>query len=289
VCRQVNGSGLAVTVDPTGAGSVTVSQGAGVIYDNAFAIQGAWRFATSGAKTVALAARPGSGTSRIDLVVARIYDTGGATPVKELKIEIVTGGGSFGGTVGATPTAPSLPPLSIELARLTVTSTSGAAISKTDTTAVSVAAGGVLPVATTAEMDALKTAGIAYRGLVVDNAQTGSLHKYDGTNWKLLDRTTYSIANPDIMGTAVPSATDVILRKIGLLQGTTDNFGIYRLTFPAPFPNGLLHISAITTAGSANNPVVNGTGTPVTKSYVDLIWVGVANTAVKASYEAVGW
>jgi hypothetical protein len=288
--RQVNGSGLAVTVDPTGAGSVTVSQGAGVIYDGSYAVQGAWRFATSGAKTVALAARPGSGTSRIDLVVARIYDSAlaGAGSVKELKIEVVTGGGSFGGTVGATPTAPSLPPLSLLLSTLTVTSTSGAAISKTDTTAVTVAAGGILPVATTAEMNALKTAGIAYRGLVVDNAQTGVLHRYNGTDWKVLDPS-YAINTPNIMGSTAPGPSDPIYRKIGLLQGTTDNFGILRLTFSSPFPNGLLHISTITTAGAGSNPVVNGTGTPVTKSYVDLIWVGVNNAAVKASYEAVGW
>jgi hypothetical protein len=174
--RQVNNSGLAVTVDPTGAGSVTVSQGAGVIYDGAYAIQGAWRFATSGAKTVALAARPGSGTSRIDLVVARIYDSAlaGAGSAKELKIEVVTG------SANATPSAPALPPLSLLLSTLTVTSTSGAAISKTDTTAVTVAAGGILPVATTAERDALVTAGIAYRGLVVDNAQKGALERYTG-------------------------------------------------------------------------------------------------------------
>jgi hypothetical protein len=186
--RRVNNAGLAVTVDPTGAGSVSVSPGGGVIYDGAYATQGAWRFVLPSAKTVALTARPGSGTSRIDLVVARIYDSAlaGAGSVKELKIEVIAGGGAFGGTIGATPTPPSLPPLSIELARLTVTSTSGAAISKSDTTAVTVAAGGILPVATTAEMEALKTAGIAYRGMVVDNAQTGVLHRYDGAQWKLV-------------------------------------------------------------------------------------------------------
>lgn len=197
--RQVNNSGLAVTVDSTGAGAVSVSAGAGVIYDGAFAVGGAWRFVLPTAKTgIALAARPGSGTSRIDLVVARIYDTGGSTPVKELKIEVVTG------APNATPSAPALPALSIELARLTVSSTSGAAISKTDTTAVSVAAGGILPVATTNERDGLVTAGIAYRGLVVHNAQTGQVEAYNGTAWVQLQQPDY-VAPVTVGATGAPA------------------------------------------------------------------------------------
>jgi hypothetical protein len=173
--RQVNNSGLAVTVTPTGNGSVSVSAGAGVIYDNAYAINGAWRFALPTAKTgIALAARPGAGTTRYDLVVARIYDSGiGVGAVKELKIEVVTG------TASATPSAPALPALSMLLSTLgPITSTSGAAIPKVDSSAVTVAAGGVLPVATDTERDALEAAGIAYPGLAVFNIQRGRIEMF---------------------------------------------------------------------------------------------------------------
>jgi hypothetical protein len=167
-------------VDSTGAGTYSVTAGAGVIYDSAFASQAPWEFEIdNGVAAVAFPARPGVGTSRIDLIVARIYDVDiSVGSVREVKIERVNGAAS------ATPSAPALPALSLLLATCTVPN--AGAITVVSTTAVTTAAGGILPVATTAEMDALKTSGTAYRGMVVDNAQTGSLHRYDGTNWKRL-------------------------------------------------------------------------------------------------------
>lgn len=207
--RQVNGAGLAVTVAPAGNGSVSVSAGAGVIYDNAHAIQGAWRFTIPTAKTgIALPARPGVGTSRIDLVVARIYDSGiGVGAVKEVKIEVISG------AAAASPSAPALPALSFELGRLTVSATSGAAIPLVSTTQVTTAAGGILPVATTTERNALVTAGIAYRGLVVDNAQTGNLEKFEsGTTWRTLHHRaidgTASVSAPGVDFTS-PTTTNI--------------------------------------------------------------------------------
>lgn len=174
--RRVNGAGLTVSVGG-GPEAWTVSTGAGVIYDPAYASQGAWRFEIPSAVSANLPARPGVGQSRIDLIVARIYDPGAlGSGLAEVKIERVNGAS------GASPSAPSLPALSVELARMTVPASG--TITVTPSTRRTVAAGGVLPVATTAEMEDLETDGLAYPGLTVYNLQTKSLFTYDGTEFQ---------------------------------------------------------------------------------------------------------
>jgi hypothetical protein len=185
--RRVNGAGLVASVGGSPE-AWTVTAGSGVIFDSAYASQGAYRFEIPNSVTAQLPARPGAGTSRIDLLVARIYDNvalgSGAT---EVKVERVNG------TAGASPFAPSLPALSVELARLTVPASGTIVV--TASTERTVAAGGVLPVPTTAAMDKLVTDGIAYAGLVVNNAQTNSLHRYTGTAWsQMVDGSTGLVA-----------------------------------------------------------------------------------------------
>lgn len=175
--RRVNGSGLNVTASSAGNGSVTVTAGACRIYDSNFSAQGAWD--TEFPNTVGpitLGARPSSGQSRIDLVVARIYDADiSVGSVKEAKVEVVAG------APGASPSAPATPAMSLVLATLAVPSSG--TISVTQSGARAVSAGGVLPVETSSERDDLVTAGIAYPGLVVFNAQTGQTEAYTGSGW----------------------------------------------------------------------------------------------------------
>jgi hypothetical protein len=175
--RRVNGAGLALSVGGSPE-AWTVTRGPAVIYDPGFPGSGGWPVALPNDKTEAIGARPGAGLSRVDLIVARIYDGDviGSGP-RELKIERVAGDPS-----NSTPEPKALPALSFEIGRLVVPNSG--AITVTQSTARTVAAGGVLPVATTAERDKLKTDGIAYRGLVVDNAQANRLERYDGTNFK---------------------------------------------------------------------------------------------------------
>lgn len=178
--RRVNGAGLTVSVGGSPE-AWTCTPGPGEIYESGYASQGGWAFEIPNSVSANLPARPGAGQSRIDLIVARIYDTQaiGSGPA-EVKIERING------AAGAPGVAPSPPAgsITLELARLGVPAVG--AITVTQSTRRTVAAGGVLPVATTAEMDALKTDNIAYAGLVVNNAQTNSLHRYDGTLWRRL-------------------------------------------------------------------------------------------------------
>lgn len=166
------GGGLAVTFSTLTA---TVAPGAGVIYDPTFAAGGPWRFVLPVSRSVTLAARPGAGLVRKDLIIARIYDSdSGAGTAKELKIEAVTG------TASATPSKPSLPPLSLELGVADV-APSGP-VSFVANTARTVAAGGILPVASTTERNDLPA---PHAGLVVFNEQTKRLEVFDGTAWQL--------------------------------------------------------------------------------------------------------
>lgn len=178
--RRPGGGGLVTSVvgSPSAARPVLrTSAGAGLVFDPNNAEAGPYRFATPSAVDVTLGDRPGTGASRIDLIVARIRDVSvGVGAEDNLKIEVVQG------NPGSSPSAPALPPLSMLVSTINVPASGAIAI--TNSTEIAVAAGGILPVSSTAEMNKLKTDGIAYRGLAVSNAQTDALHRYDGTNWK---------------------------------------------------------------------------------------------------------
>lgn len=199
--RRVNGSGLVASVSSTGNGSVSVTAGSCRIYDGNYASQGGWDVAFANAVgPIALGARPPAGQSRYVLVVARLYDSDipvGA--VKEAKIELVAGG------AGTTPSVPGVNALSLVLATLTVPASG--AISVTQSTRRTVAAGGVLPVATTAERTQLVTDGIAYPGLTIFNEQTKREEVYGGTGWVAQSQEVDSTSGSPFWGAAYAADT----------------------------------------------------------------------------------
>lgn len=165
------GPGLTLTVGGSPE-AATLTAGVGVVNTGSDA-DGSFTFALNTA-TRNLAARPSAGTSRIDLVIVRILDAdipALATGLKEVNMEIVTG------APGASPVAPGAPAGSTILFQLTVPASGVVAIQDVSTFAV--AAGGVLPVRTTAERNALTP----YAGLVVFNMETKNTEGYDGTAW----------------------------------------------------------------------------------------------------------
>lgn len=176
--HRVNGAGLQVSVGGSPE-AWTCTPGPGMVYNPDYSTQGGWRFEIPNAKSGTIGARPSSGQSRIDLIVARIYDNGaiGSGP-SEVKIERLVG------SPGQDPQPPTPPQDSItyEVARMTVPATGPVVV--TSSTERTVAAGGVLPVPTVAAMNKLKTTGIAYTGMVVNNAQADRLERFNGTDWK---------------------------------------------------------------------------------------------------------
>lgn len=165
--RRVNGKGLAVSIGGSPE-SWTVTPGAALIYDPTYASLGPWRIALDASISEAMPARPGTGQSRIDLIVAYIEDTDSSVgTTRDVYFARVPG------TPGTSPTAPSAPALSIVLATLNVPASG--TVTVTPSAARTVAAGGILPVATSAERDVLPD---PWDGLTVKNAQTGLLEVY---------------------------------------------------------------------------------------------------------------
>lgn len=158
--RRVNGGGLQVAVSGSPE-QVTVSPGAGVLS----AAGVGYAFEVPTAVPLSLPARPGAGQTRSDLIVARLYDPDiGLGGVRELKIERLSA-------------SQPVPDGCLVLATLTVPSSGSISVTPSD--GRTVAAGGVLPVATTARRDALA----AYAGMTVWNSQVSRLQVYTGTAW----------------------------------------------------------------------------------------------------------
>lgn len=173
--KRINGAGLNVTVGGSPE-AVTVSAGGGVIADPRG--DGAlWPFEIPQSVTIAGdISRPGSGQSRIDWVVARLYDTdSGLGTQKDVKLERWTG------SAGSSPSDPTIPDgaVYLRLATLTVPA-SGTAITVTPTTDRTAAAGGVAPMST-ARRDALAAAGALYAGFTLYNTTSKQLEVYDGS------------------------------------------------------------------------------------------------------------
>lgn len=109
-------SGMAVSqASPTPAMSVQVAAGGCVIEGTETAGQGSYLCLSDATESVAIAASPGSGQSRVDLIVATIEDSAVSGSNDQWVISAVTGTPSSG-----TPAVPALPASSIELARVTV-------------------------------------------------------------------------------------------------------------------------------------------------------------------------
>jgi hypothetical protein len=111
-------SDLAVTQRAAGTNmSVDVANGSCVIAGTDTAGQGSYLCKSTAVENVVLDAAPGVGNSRIDRIVARVYDGQviGSGP-SEWTIEAVTG------TASPSPSLPSLPNSCLELARVTVAS-----------------------------------------------------------------------------------------------------------------------------------------------------------------------
>lgn len=113
---------LAVSVD--GSDVVTVKAGGWVIPGNAVAGSGVWRGGIGSDVTAVLAARDAT-YGRIDLVVARQLDADvvGTHGAYTGRVQILTG------TPSASPAVPVLPSMAVELGRVTVPASGGAAAS----------------------------------------------------------------------------------------------------------------------------------------------------------------
>jgi hypothetical protein len=153
------GGGLEVTIDSSGSGTWTVAPGGGIITDTG-AGPGSYPFVIPSTVSRALGTRPGGGTSRIDEIVAVIKNVderpADGAGVREVDIVVITG------TAGASPTAPAIPAGQLRLGELLVPAAGAISVSKPPPRTA--ALGGVIPVASTTERDAISP---TYDSLIV--------------------------------------------------------------------------------------------------------------------------
>jgi hypothetical protein len=176
------GGGLVVTVGG-GPESASVSPGSGIITDTVAGL-GSWFFVIPTTVSKALATRPASGQSRLDEVVARINTTS-----NEVEIAVITGTATAG-----TPTAPTIPTGQLRLAELLVPASGSVSVQKPGQRIA--ALGGILPVASAAERDAIE---VIYDSLVIYREDTDTYQARVNGNWVTLpltqDWTTFALTS----------------------------------------------------------------------------------------------
>lgn len=200
------GGGLEVTVSGTPE-AVRVAPGLGVITD--VTRGGSFQVAVTAEESVNLAARPGAGTSRIDVVylLVKNSDVIAGDGARDADVGVATGAAS------ASPSAPGIPSGAMQIARLTVPA-SGAVVVSGLLPRIA-ALGGVLPVASQAERDAISP---LYDGLLVFREDTGFFEGRVAGAWQQV-----VTANRSVKGTVTCVADGTALTPL-----TT-------LTYPAAF------------------------------------------------------
>lgn len=189
IARHSNTS-LAVTVN--GSDQVTVQAGSVIVPGNAVSQTGAYRASLSAAQTGTLSARNAT-NGRIDLVIFRVLDTDvvGAHAAYKGRVEFVTG------TPSATPVAPTLPTMAVELARITVPQTGGGAATVDSTyRTYACAAGGTLVVATASRLPLVNVPN-RQRAMVLD---VGIEHEYRAGAWYPIQVAGTVLVNTDPAG-----------------------------------------------------------------------------------------
>jgi hypothetical protein len=165
-------SSLAVTVDASDV--VTVQPGAVVIPGNAIDGTGCYRSALPAAVTGSLSARDAT-NARIDLIVFRQLDTDvvGTHGAYTARVDKITG------TPSATPSAPALPSMAVELARVTVPASGGGAASVDSSYRTFASAiGGRIVVSTATRLPAS-----AATGQLAVALDTLTEYEWDGSSW----------------------------------------------------------------------------------------------------------
>ena len=196
------GSGLAVTV---AAGYCCVA--------NASALQGGYVFGTMVAQTLTLAsADPAS--PRVDLIVARVYDTG--TAASYCDVEVVTG--TPGGGTPSTPSAALL------LAAVQVNAGAASLTSSNiiDERTYVVAPGGVLPIISAASAPAVPASQLMYdiaTGTIVQGTGTaGSVAALPVLPWAPV----MSLAESNVTDSAAKGALTTVVTASCTVDGATD-------------------------------------------------------------------
>lgn len=235
------GNKLAVTQTGSPSMAVLVRSGECVIPGTEGAKQGGYGAGNDADVTLAIAAAHAT-LARIDIVIFRVRDTFYSGGVDSAVLEVVTG------TPAGSPSAPATPANSLLLAQVAV----GAAVSSivnaniTDTRIWLTSLGGIVPVASQAQQDALLP---LYDGLSIWRTDTDVFSIYNGTAYVTMGSnaawTSYSpawtssgtapaIGNGTLTGASFKLGR-LVFYRVRWVAGSTTTFGTGNYFFSLPF------------------------------------------------------
>jgi hypothetical protein len=272
---------LVVTVNASDV--VTVQPGAVVIPGNSGVGNGCYCSALGAAETGNLTARNAT-NPRIDLVVYRVLDDDVVTTHDAYtgRIEIIAG------VPAASPVAPALPALAVELARITVPASAGGAATVDSTWRTFAAAiGAPLPVTTAARLPANPNA----KWLEAFAVDTGREYRWNGVGWQE-GPDVFIGGEPTMVGSS-PAAGARKIQREGHSLVTPNGSGRLTINYPVAFPNGVVALILVLGDDLSFPAVVRPDRDVCTLAAFSADVFNIAGAAittqVRVSWIAVGW
>lgn len=274
--------GTAPTTVATSGGNWTVGPHIGILDLQAAVEASAYYYAIDATTTPSAIDAANATHPRKDIVYVTLDDPAESDGSSVPAVTV----GYDAGTAAASPSAPATPARSMVLAEINVPNVAGGGASSATVTWVAptvVAAGGIIPVATTTVRDTLNASATATNPIVVDVLSTGALQRNVGSGWVTLNER-YVVQDAGTAG-AMPAGSIPLIQAF-VIETATDAAGVINISFPETF--AAPPIVQATTVSGTSVAVVIASGV-VSTTGCRLFWNGVLSTTVRAHVTAIGW
>lgn len=120
-------------------------------------------------------------------------------------------------------------------------------------------------------------------GMTIYETNTNKHMTWNGTVWRPVDRIAMGSTGSTLVGT--PAADTQFLTVAATSVGVANAFGVVTITFPTPFPTGLMTV----VGALGDQPYVRWNLSSYTVSNFLLAVEGISNAPVRFNYIAIGW
>ena len=124
-------------------------------------------------------------------------------------------------------------------------------------------------------------------GQSIYDTTVGAMFTWSGSAWVPADHLRMLNTASALVGTA-PSVSGSTrwMMQAGTVVGTTSAFGVYAVTFPTAFPNGVLTV--VTNNGDNTGPTTTYVYSYSTSSFA-VVFPGYNSVPARCNYIAIGW
>ena len=262
----------------------TVANHSGIVDVQTSATAGGYLYAITTAETGAITAANATHPRR-DILTIRVDDPQeDATGIPLIAVAYTAG------TAAATPVVPATPARSMVLARIDTPASGGGNPTVTWLAPVTVAAGGIVPVADNTARDALSTAYGATQTLYAHHASSGLIRwPKGGAAWVSMEP---AVATPPGTSLVIPSsiAGSGVALSGGKVTATAATAISINGCFTSTYDNYVVIFDLVPSASGTPNPTLRLAGTDATTAY-DSQRFSISNTTVAAaqSLNASNW